>query len=289
MILGSNKLYDPVEVSKILKGFITLSLTIDRFNKPETLSFIKRFRNQKSTNGIFDPITGKTICDNTTDDDGHFYLYQGIPTPTTSYIDPTLPQYKNKLICAGINFTKFTYDGSNIDSDTFFAYDSVITVAKGLHHLLYISNYKDIITSQKQISYNLLLDSIINNVEYDGVTGHIHYPADKPNGYQGRGDRVTDALYQVLNFDSTEYLSKVNSNDILLTGDEGMNLIGTVHSEYGFTLCSEPLNPFYNIYPCPKITYNTIDNQPPVDRPSLTTLQGSIILKVIAVVNIPTS
>ena len=286
MILGSKTLYDPVEVSNILKGYVTLSLTIDLYNNPETLSFIKRWRKQKSTNGRVDPISKIYICDNATDDDGRFYLYQGVDSSTlTDSMDSTLPKYKNQLKCAGLNFSSFKLDGSDIARDAFFAYDSTITVAKGLHHLLYLSSLKDTITTQKQITYDILLNSIINNVEFDGVTGHIHYPADKPDGYQGRGDRVTDALYQVLNFNPTMFLSMINSQAVL-TGNEGMNIVGTVHSETGFTLCSEPSNPFYHITSCPEIIYNTIDNQPPIDRPPLTIVEVSIALKVVTLVSI---
>jgi hypothetical protein len=274
--MGSKKLYDPLEISQALRGFITLSLTID-YRNSNLKNFVARWRKQRATNGRIDPITGIQKCDNTTDDDVGFYLYQGLVSPSiTDSALTTLPIYRNQLKCAGLDFSTFKVDGSDINRDTYFAYDSLVTVAKGLHHLLYLSESKDSIKSQSQITSDILLNSIINHVQYAGVTGDIRYPTDKPIGYQGRGDRISDAVYQVLNFNSTTYLSRLQKS--VFAGDEGMLVIGTINSESSFKLCTEFTSPPQN---CPQMTFNAVNNIPPKDRPNLETLQGSFVLEIL--------
>eukprot|EP00966_Prymnesium_polylepis_P240500 5561678-Prymnesium_polylepis.1 len=73
-----------------------------------------------------------------------------------------------------------------------FAYDAVFAIAHALHELIEVRRVKHIAGSE-------LLDVLLTQVQFDGVTGPIDFHSST-NGSAFNGDRRDGASYAVLNF-----------------------------------------------------------------------------------------
>ena len=159
-------------VQDIMKGVMALTQSF-AFDTPELMSWAQRWRTQTDTI-VIDPITGLETCASDLDDDGHFSLYRGVTQTLTS----GGPFVK----CAGLVFSTFNADGSNISPYAPFAYDAAIALAQGLHNTLYVREYANF--TGGQLNYVMSM----SNFSALGATGNISFRMGDATGY-GFGDR----------------------------------------------------------------------------------------------------
>ena len=89
------------DVASIMNGLIGVTPTVSNYRQQSTfLSFLERWKAQSST--MYNDSHGNIICDNSTDDDGHTYLYQGYETGVST----------SSLTCVGVNFQSFAVNGA---------------------------------------------------------------------------------------------------------------------------------------------------------------------------------
>jgi hypothetical protein len=92
---------DPVLIKKMMRGFFVLSNADDDWKVTDKgQEFITRYIAQNDTNGQINSTTGlRTICDETKDSEGGYYLYQDSLSG--------LPPFN----CIGLNFSSYHQDG----------------------------------------------------------------------------------------------------------------------------------------------------------------------------------
>ena len=226
-----NSMSSNVLIAKLMKGYIGILPTLNR-NINSFQSFVKRWRAQPPS--VITNPDGTKTCVNTTDDDGNSYLYQGYTT-----------QSPTKYVCAGLNFSTFYSDGSNIDRIAVYAYDAAYALARGYHDMLYVSKLTN-------FTGDNLRDAIIYNVSFMGASGKVDFVSEGIGSDAfGVGDRESDLLYDVMNFDPNYLVST--------TGP--LRRIGFFSIENGFQLCNTLTDNICSAI----IIYNTDDNSCPSD------------------------
>lgn len=255
-IVGSNQVIGPEALSAfpeeaggniadIMKGMISVRQTVLTSNPTDKyLAWVKRWREQQRTVPLSagkPSYEDETLCTQTTDDSATapvapstekgaiHYLYKGTtrynkenPTPVTR--------------CAGLDFSQFKDDGSNISPLAPFAYDATIALAAGIQKTLFVGSTllsKDGSRAVKTGRYgssdyfggdNLCLvmgEDITEStpnvdpfIVTDTVTGRVHFRQGDSTGY-GFGDRELDISFDVLNFNPNTYCFKVSSRALV--------------------------------------------------------------------------
>mmetsp|Transcript_6932 Transcript_6932/g.10400 ORF Transcript_6932/g.10400 Transcript_6932/m.10400 type:complete len:889 (-) Transcript_6932:122-2788(-) len=230
--------FDSTQIAELLHGAIAFRSIVNR-STPEALDFIHRFRSQPSTDG------DQSDCNNATDSVGN-YLHQN----------------NEGTVCAGLDHASFDSTGVDLYDDTFFAYDAVISLAHALHHYIHVDKY-DI---NYPFHYYLLMQSM-NYISFNGASGRVEF---EPFPDRQNNDRLSDMLYEVVNFQADIFLS---SNNVNLT--EGFVVVGYINTDSGYRDCNS------NDEECYTYKFNTPTNDPPRDRPRRKTLRMSTPLVVV--------
>ena len=235
-ILGTDQLLSPdtwmamseiADIPKLMKGCISVysTLSIAR-KKTKFKDFVKRWRAQKNT--ISKRADGSTVCDQSKDDAGIRYLYQGVVNST--------------MVCTGLNFTSFALDGSDIFDLALYAYDAVYALARGLQ-------------SQPNFTGLDLYNEILYRGNYTGITGIFNFKLDSyGSGQFSMGDREGGLEYMMRNFDPAYFNSSMPSSTSPIRNigvwlvDEGM-----------FVPCDKRTDS-----KCSEWVFNTKDNSVPV-------------------------
>jgi len=243
------------DIAKVMKGFSAIRDMV-RKSDPVASEFVSRWRQQASTCGL------DGACDSTTDDDGNFLHQYTIDNVTT---------------CAGLNFTEFSPDGSDIDAAAMYAYDAMILLAKGFNSLLHGAYSSLGISHQLQINFyylQLALDYVVN----DGVTGTFQRPSFLT---RGTNDRMSNIAYALFTFDPDLFLRV--SRETMSAADVGLVYTGTLDSSSSVfepctgdsvvaAMCETQLYPSHITCACSDIIYDTSNNLPPMDRPHVSTV-----------------
>jgi len=242
------------DIAGVMKGFTAVREMV-RKSDPEATSFISRWRQQTPTVG------SGGVCDSTTDDDGNF-LHQYTADNTT--------------ICAGLNFTEFATDGSDIDAAAMYAYDATILLAKGVNSLLH-GNY----SHQSEINFfnmQTALDQVINA----GVTGVFQR---SPFLLRTSNDRMSNIAYGMFTFDPELFLQSSKGN--MSASAKGLIYTGTLDSSslvyepcidnpVVAAMCETQMYPTHISCACSDFIFDTKDNTYPFDRPHVTTVSLEI-------------
>jgi hypothetical protein len=221
-------------VTSLMKGFLAISPQMNWTTTASGSAFLERFRQQPDT--ISYDTNGVPICNNGTDDDGHFFLYK-------QYINYDV---NKPYRCAGIEFSKM--DASNIYLTSAFAYDAVHAMARGLNKMVYTSPFPG-------FSGRILKKALIDNISFEGATGTIAFSAGRTsfNTY-GIGDRLIGLRYQLLNFNDAAFAA----------GQVMLQHVGDIDVTSGLlTLCDA----FTSTTGCVSLQYNSLDNSLPSDSP----------------------
>jgi len=325
-IVGSNQILGPetikstkfppeslTSIAEIMKGAIAVRQSVLTSSPTEKyLDWVKRWKKQLATapqdsHGayLFDYVNG---CNKTVDDSslapaprpGKHYLYQG------QTIQGVMKDGKvNETLvwrCAGVDFSKFSDDGSDIAPLAPFVYDAVLTLAWGLHKSIFVgpaSGDGSVHTPRTGLwgtaDYyggigglgTVLGEDNLPGVTpkgtpfiVDGVTGRIKIRQGDSTGY-GYGDRELDVSFDVLNFQPATYCADLRSG--------GLQTIGRWTAAYPVDASNYAANyvPSGNNS---RIVFNTGDNKIPFDRtpPVINSLpdSASAVLIVLGVISI---
>lgn len=173
--LNDNVLADEAERLAVLQGFIGMTPSVGK-DTEQYQSYMRRMRAVVGTSAGSD---GK--CNNATDDtdDTYIWAHDHDNDPSTS------------LACGGS-------DNQMDDSYAPYAYDAVYAIAHALHHLIVRVGVNRIIGSE-------LMDALIYNVSFVGVTGYIdfHDASAHPDKLY-HGDRRVGIAYDVFNYVDNE-------------------------------------------------------------------------------------
>ena len=144
------------DVAAIMKGFMILkpasTLQVQRSKKGP--AFLQRWRQQKNT--IFND-DGHVSCDTVRDDDGLTFLHRSEGAGLRS-----------GFTCFGLNFTEFSESGDNLADFVGHTYDAVGLLARGLDLSL-----NSVGSNVELVDSSLIVQNIIDNLYFDGVTGDI--------------------------------------------------------------------------------------------------------------------
>lgn len=149
-----------------------------------------------------------------------------------------------------------------------YPYDATLSVALGLHHLLYTQNKTNI------TPYDLH-QTLLYNTRFYGLTGLVSYSTAFIDDEFDVGSRFTEILSDIVN-----YVPSINGTDA-----PHFNAVLQWHSELGFSPCGktyhyEPNNP------CHSFTFQTLDGSMPTDSPppeiEIMPFQYRIILRTIS-------
>jgi hypothetical protein len=162
-ILGTSQSFDGVlqsfsagaDVKALLKGVLVLQYEpMDMVTS--TISgraFIDRWRKQAATE--WKNSAGKPECNQARDDDGYTYLYRN---------DGEADRFN--FTCAGLNYTSFAADASDIAPYLGHSYDATLVLLVGIANT--------IAKVGADFTGDDLMDSILYNVTFDGATGPVH-------------------------------------------------------------------------------------------------------------------
>ena len=233
---------DAPTTSKIMSGLFVISNADDDWKvSPKGQTFIQRFRSLPDTEGL--ALDGSTICNNMTDDDGSFHLYQSSLTG--------LPPYE----CTGLTFKEFAVDGSDMSPFTAYSYDAMF--AAGTAVIKYADVHNGGIIPRK-IDGTLLSNFIKSQVSVMGYTGYIDFNNGTSGDELDSGSRQSSVRFKVNNFN-------IGAGSL---EDFGLRRVGTWTTEGGFELCGTDLTLQSAITGgCTTIRYGTIDNSKPDGQP----------------------
>ena len=238
------------DVAAMMKGFVVITPETNWTLSSLGQQFIERFRRLPDT--ISYTANGTAVCDNATDDDGSFYLYQQHLNYNTS-----LPWR-----CAGLIHSVF--DASNIYLITAYAYDALTAMFMGLHEMVYTEPFPGYKAS-------IMKPIMIDTVSFEGITGHVSFSAGRTSfSTYGIGDRVSGFTYKAQNFNAESYSSSNGKVPFLTFGY-------ITEGAYTITPCAPGRD-----YQCAAPIYNTADNQPPPDSPPALHLGLTDAMKVAA-------
>ena len=234
---------DSSTISRIMSGLFVISNADDDWKiSPDGRAFLQRFRSLPDTK-IFS-INGSVICNNMTDDDGSFYLYQFSVTG--------LPPYR----CTGLSFKKFAADGSDISPFTAYSYDAML--AAGTAVVKYADMYNGGVIPRK-INGALLSNFIKSHVSLIGSTGYIDFNNVTSGDHFDAGSRRTAVRFKVNNFN-------IGAGSLQ---DFALKRVGTWSTVGGFELCGSDLTLQSAVTGgCATIRYGTSDNSRPDGQPA---------------------
>mmetsp|Transcript_6158 Transcript_6158/g.6323 ORF Transcript_6158/g.6323 Transcript_6158/m.6323 type:complete len:564 (+) Transcript_6158:369-2060(+) len=220
------------------------------------LNFTKRFREQPNTVTM---VNGEAVCNQDTDDDGKFKLW-----------NITTKKYGTKTyftLCAGSNYSYYATGhgtGTIYPGHAAYTYDSAIALMEGIighckKHYNDGDGYggdfyiPDFLSGQEVIQY------MVNNFSLTGITGTLRFAKGiEKLGDYGNGDRTYDVRYQVVNFKS--------ARKSLLHSD--FKRVGTWMSEGGYEPCiGDPSLQSNLTGGCVRISWGTDGDGAPSDRP----------------------
>jgi ABC-type branched-subunit amino acid transport system substrate-binding protein len=225
--------------AKVMKGFIGIEyMPKYSLSQPVGKAFLHRWRKQPAT--VRDKFSR---CSAELDDSGTFFYYR--------YRNDT----NGSIECAGLNFTAFKPDGSDMSPFTPHAYDATIAMALGLHDLY--------MQGKTTVDGDDLHDSLMFNVSFTGTTGYIEIFEGMPDyGYYAEGNREVGHHYRVLNFHPSVFEASGS-------GTEGLVTVGTWSAEGGV----EWKDPVLGSESNHDIIYNTKSGAPAYDRTPDTIIQ----------------
>jgi hypothetical protein len=179
-------------------------------------AFLQKVRSQPSTAGTYDAFTGTTVCNNATDDDGGFYLYQApLNIQGTAYE------------CTGQVFSSYAADGLNMSHYSASIYDATVAMIEGI--ISYSSIHNGGLIPRK-ISGVQLKAFMVSNISFDGYSGPISFSSgSKHIDNFGVGDRITGVRFGLLDFNP--------GNGSM--SQFALERFGTWSSESGFGLCAD--------------------------------------------------
>lgn len=242
-----NNLLPKEDIASLMKGAIGFRPLLNR-SIPEAREFVRRFRALPSTLG-YNATSG---CDNSTDSVGKY-----------------INQNDDGSKCAGLNFSSLDPGGEDVVAGAFYAYDAVTTLALSLHRYLHVEHLENLI--QTAYHYYYLMQSM-NFVEFDGATGHISF---EPFPDRQNNDRLTDMLYEVVNFHADIYLDASNTNL-----DKGFVRVGFINTDSGFSACDRASDG-----DCESFQFNTKnEDDPPSDRPQTEVLRMNLVMQALLIV-----
>ncbi|KAL1527384.1 hypothetical protein AB1Y20_016052 [Prymnesium parvum] len=200
----------------VLRGYFSMAANGQLSGTPAYDSYFAR--RQKLT-----PVAGNgTTCNWERDDDGGYLWAQDHDN------NPSTP-----LECV-----KFDVNGHG-DWDVPFAYDAVFSIAHALHHLIEVENRTEVLGSE-------LLDALIANVSFEGVTGLVNFFDGSANPDRlYTGDRRIGIGYSLLNY---------------VDNAKGLVTVGT------WKPCTQSACSWEEqYYPASNLTYSTSDNSVPLE------------------------
>jgi hypothetical protein len=126
------------------------------------------------------------VCDNATDSDGNFYLYQALNIQGTAYE------------CTGQVFSSYAVDGRNMSLYSAYIYDAAVAMVDGI--VTYAQMYNGGLVPTK-ISGKKLKSLLIANTSFEGVSGNVTFSAERRNIYNyGHGDRIDGVRFALMSF-----------------------------------------------------------------------------------------
>eukprot|EP01036_Dinobryon_divergens_P038415 gene38415-50439_t len=223
----------------IMRGYLGFALFTDLTVSLRGKSFMSRFTSQAST-----AMSSDGSCNTQLDDEGN-YLWKEVDAAAGG-----------QVYCGGTNYSQLALDGSNMDPFVPYAYDATYALANALHIQLYVLN-------ASTVNGQDLFDTLIRNVSFEGVTGHVSFASAQSNDEQrfAEGDRQTGVSYAVYNFQPDVYRSDSS-------GTLGLVTVGGWTSEGGIQMCTD------SVTGCSHsgggsggVIFNTDNNDIPSDSP----------------------
>ncbi len=144
------------DVPAIMKGFMILkpASVLQVLKSKKGPAFLQRWRQQQSTVSNID---GRLSCDAVRDDDGLTFLYRSEGSGL-----------HRRYTCSGLNFSEFSVSGDHLADFVGHTYDAVGVLARGLDLTL-----NSVDSHFDRIDSSLIIQNIIDNVQFEGVTGTI--------------------------------------------------------------------------------------------------------------------
>jgi len=260
------------DVVEVMRGSIGVSLDINR-ESDEFSAFVSRWSVQDPTNG--QEHDGQWECNNATDSSGTFYLHQTSLLPVCPYEMENESIHNYSLVCTGLNFS--TYTGNEMSRTVAFAYDAVIALAHGLHHLLYLSENN--VTHADNITHNSLRESMEEYARFRGLSGPVSLDGQLI-GVGAGGARTEGLVYRVLNFDPDKYLKQKLEN---VSDHIGFIQIGAVQTgpESVFLPCFSGMS--MGRVCSSDVVFNTADNTRTTDRPDPQTIHLPLLIAALVI------
>lgn len=228
--------------------------------------FLHHWVHHHPTDGDVDA-NGNPVCDTRMDSYNSSYLHQYYP----------FNNHSSTPVCAGTDYSAFS-NHSNISDhllEAMYAYDATLSVAMGLHHLVYFENKTTITPAD-------LHDTLLYDVSFVGLTGLVSYSTEMVGDEFDVGGRSSEILYDIVN-----YVASTDSD-----GEIAFRPVLEWHSELGFTPCGE-INYYQPDNPCHHFTFQTVDGSVPSDSPSKEIQEMSTshrsVLRVLSAVGIISS
>jgi hypothetical protein len=146
------------DVAQILNGAIKIRYdpNYNMMNTDAGLAFVDRWRKQQPTLQVTD--AGNTLCSNDRDDEDMHYLYRSMG----------LSKLQN-FTCAGLDFSKFASDGSDIAASVPQSYDSVFLLA----HTWGAAMANAGVGNEASISPDDFMDTLFYDTMFTGISGVI--------------------------------------------------------------------------------------------------------------------
>jgi hypothetical protein len=244
---------DGTDIANVMTGFFTMEY-LPNYNMNRTLlarEFANRWRNQPSHAGEY--VGGRWVCDNSTDDDGNFYLYQTTVNGTT--------------LCTGLNFSRYEETGLNIQPYTALTYDATFMMAKAVDSLITLGwDYTDPDVLQYQLTSMFL----------DGVTGHVNLTYGQYyNQLDTQGERLSGLVYSVQNFNPDMYNN--GTNDFFVH-------VGYYNTDTGSVEACAPVDNIDCFAPTYGVATDGSYSNPPPDAPPTIQKHISSSLKMVCFV-----
>ena len=232
-------------VPQYMKGVLAVYPTVNR-NNSEYDGFVKRWRAQPSTAAYFS--NGIYHCNDQVDDTGAF-IYKNRVSPEENYV------------CTGLDFSSFSSTGLDIEDSALQAYDAVYALGYAFDTV--VKNGVPI----ELISGSIVDKVLLNNVSFEGASGLVDFKSVGIGAVNyGLGDRGTGATYKFVNFDP-EYYDKFDTTVV----DNGMRTVILWSTDVGYLPC----DPLRNGNCASKVVFNTVDNRPAIDVPTIFEVQLS--------------
>jgi hypothetical protein len=219
-------------LNSLLRGIIGVTFRKTASSGPLLDTFLENWRNHEPTNGFIDS-NGTSVCNAAMDSYGSSYLYQFYPNSTS-----------RNPVCAGVDYSSYSSTFSDLLQEAIYAYDSTVSVAVGLHHLVHGAN-------NNQPTPTDLYSALLHDVSFEGLTGKVSFSTEMETDLFNIGGRATEILYDIVNY---------------IESEQAFVPILQWHSEDGFTSC-EGFREYRVDNPCHQFEFQTkgtpSDSPPP--------------------------